>query len=218
MLIRILQRLCEYVIPSLKKTPAKNVGQVSSLPETVASVATVIHAYTGDITAYTGDAIVNAANTELMAGGGVCGAIFAKAGHAALQDACDAAGPCQTGEARTTSGFDLPAKFIVHAVGPIYVENQDNAALLSNAYRSALSEAVHVGAKSIAFPAISTGIYGYPLDEATAVAVATVKDFCAKNPALERVDFVCFSQSVLEVYQRHLGDTPVLTATPSLNM
>lgn len=161
----------------------------------------------GDITEYNGDAIVNAANTQLMAGGGVCGAIFKKAGYEELQDACDKVGPTVTGGAKTTPGFALPAKFIVHAVGPVYTEGQDNAKLLGDAYRSALSEALRVGAKSIAFPAISTGIYGYPLEDATEVALKAVKEFCADNPGIERVDFVCFSPEIEEVYKRKMEFT-----------
>lgn len=165
---------------------------------------TVLHAYVGDITKYEGDAIVNAANSQLAAGGGVCGAIFRAAGHIELQNACDEAGHCPTGQARTTPGFGLQAKYVVHAVGPIFEEGQDNASLLASAYRSSLQEALRVGAKSIAFPAISTGIYGYPLGDATTIAVQTVTQFCAENPGIERVDFTCFSPEILLVYQEAL--------------
>lgn len=169
--------------------------------------ATQLNAALGNITRYEGDAIVNAANTQLMEGGGVCGAIFAAAGRTALQAACDAAGPCPTGSAKATKGFGLRARFIIHAVGPVYDKGRtDNADLLASAYTSALAEAIRIGARSVAFPAISTGIYGYPLDAATLIAVQTVKTFCEANPAIDSVDFVCFGDDVLRLYQATLDE------------
>ena len=135
-----------------------------------------LEAVRGDITRETTDAIVNAANTGLARGGGVCGAIFAAAGPG-LADACAALGGCPTGDARATPGFALPARFIVHAVGPVWHGgDRGEPELLASAYRRALEVAGEVGAASIAFPAISTGIFGYPLEPATTIAVRTAAD------------------------------------------
>lgn len=131
----------------------------------------------GDLTEQTTDAIVNAANEGLQRGGGVCGAIFAKAGARELQAACDRIGRCPTGEARLTPGFGIPVKGIIHAVGPVYRDGKHGEpALLASAWTSALTLADEAGYRSIAFPSISTGIYGYPLTEAaTTVATALVE-------------------------------------------
>jgi O-acetyl-ADP-ribose deacetylase (regulator of RNase III) len=153
-----------------------------------------------DITTLAVDAIVNAANTGLAPGGGVCGAIHRGAGPA-LAAACERLAPCPVGEARITPGFDLPARFVIHAVGPVWQGGQaGEAGLLASAYRSALALAREQGLKSIAFPAISTGIYGYPLEAATEVAVATVRDELARPGSLERVIFACFNQAALDAY------------------
>ncbi len=129
----------------------------------------------GDITQQDTDAIVNAANAQLQAGGGVCGAIFAAAGAAELQAACDRLGGCPTGQARLTEGFRIPVKGIIHAVGPIYRGGRvGEAEQLASAWRSSLDIADAHGYQSIAFPSISTGIYGYPLLEASAVVGATL--------------------------------------------
>ncbi|MFM7271273.1 MAG: macro domain-containing protein [Actinomycetes bacterium] len=155
----------------------------------------------GDLTQQTVDAIVNAANEGLRAGGGVCGAIFAAAGPG-LAEACEPLAPCPTGEARTTPGFALPARWIVHAVGPVWQGGATGEpAQLAAAYRSALEEAAAVGARSIAFPAISTGIYGYPLEPATEIAVAAG---AAAPPGIDEVRFVCFDGAVVAVYRRIL--------------
>jgi O-acetyl-ADP-ribose deacetylase (regulator of RNase III) len=125
----------------------------------------------GDIVDQDVDAIVNAANSHLAAGAGVCGAIFRAAGPTEMAQACAAAGPCPTGEARSTPGFGLTARWVVHAVGPIWAGgDQGEEALLRAAYRSALAEAERIGAHSIAFPVLSTGVYGYPLEEGCQVA------------------------------------------------
>lgn len=157
----------------------------------------------GDITTQTVDAIVNAANDGLATGGGVCGAIFAAAGPG-LAEACAAVAPCPTGEARTTPGYGLPAPWIIHAVGPVWRGGDaGEPEMLASAYRAALDAAVRVGARSIAFPAISTGIYGYPLGAATAIAVAT----CAAAPdGIDEVRFVCFDPSTADIYRRALDD------------
>jgi O-acetyl-ADP-ribose deacetylase (regulator of RNase III) len=155
----------------------------------------------GDITRLEVDAIVNAANTSLAPGGGVCGAIHAAAGSE-LARACREAGPCPTGEARVTPGFDLVARWVIHAVGPVWNgggSGEEEA--LASAYRAALRRAREVGAHSVAFPAISTGIYGYPLEEATRVAVSTVRDDVAYHDDPGEVIFCCFGAEVLEAYR-----------------
>ena len=134
------------------------------------------------ITQLKADAVVNAANDGLRAGGGVCGAIFRDAGHAKLQAACNAIGHCDTGSAVITPGFDLPAKYIIHAVGPIWNGGSfGERDQLYGAYASSLALAVENGCKSIAFPLISSGIYGYPVPEAWEVAISACKDFLASN-------------------------------------
>ncbi len=131
-----------------------------------------------DITTLKVDAIVNAANTQLLAGGGVCGAIFRAAGYRELQAACSKLAPIQTGEAVITPGFNLPAKFIIHTAGPIYHGGQfGEENLLRNCYTNSLKLAAENNLKSIAFPLISSGIYGYPPADALNVAIRTIKDF-----------------------------------------
>ena len=157
----------------------------------------------GDITAESVDAIVNAANEHLAPGGGVCGAIHA-AGGPAIERECRRIGHCPTGGAVATTAGDLPARWVIHAVGPVWQGGgRGEAGLLAAAYRSALDEAARVGARSIAFPAISTGIYGYPLADATAVAVETVRNW--KGEGVDLVRFVCFDGRTLEAYRRELG-------------
>jgi len=155
-----------------------------------------------DITTLDTDVIVNAANTGLLPGGGVCGAIHRAAGPA-LAKACAAIGGCPTGEARITPGFDLQATHIIHAVGPVWRGGEEGEAeLLAGAYRACLELARGHGCRSIAFPAISTGVYGYPLEEATRIAVATVRAFSAEAGSLEVVHFACFDPRTLEAYRR----------------
>jgi len=160
-----------------------------------------------DITTLDVDAIVNAANEHLAPGGGVCGAIHRAAGPE-LAAACARLSGCPTGEARITPGFRLPAKFVIHAVGPVwYGGGSHEAELLASAYRSSLRLADEHGLKSIAFPAISTGIFGYPLEAATTVAVETVRSTLASGSTVERVVFACFSAEVLAAYrQAGVGD------------
>ena len=160
----------------------------------------------GDITSMRVDAIVNAANEQLVAGGGVCGAIFAAAGHRQLQDACDAIGGCATGSAVATPAFDLGANgitAIVHAVGPRW-DDTDPAAmdrLLSSAYRSALNVAAQVGARSIAFPALSTGIFGFPPQRASVIAAAEVR---TREADFERIVLVAFDEPTEEILREAL--------------
>ncbi len=155
-----------------------------------------------DITTLDVDAIVNAANPALAPGGGVCGAIHAAAGPG-LARACEKLGSCPTGEARITPGFRLEARFVIHAVGPVWHGgDRAESRLLASAYESSLALAGERRLRSIAFPAISTGIYGYPLDAATRVAVETVRRAAPRWPTLERVVFACFGADTLEAYQR----------------
>jgi O-acetyl-ADP-ribose deacetylase (regulator of RNase III) len=162
-----------------------------------------LEAVHGDITAETTDAIVNAANPALARGAGVCGAIFAKAGPE-LDDACAALGGCPTGDAKATPGFGLPARWIVHAVGPVWHGGgEGEPELLASAYRRSLAVAAEAGARSIAFPAISTGIYGYPLEPATATAVHTCRE--SSPSGIELVRFVCFDRPTLDVYAAELA-------------
>lgn len=136
-----------------------------------------------DITKMNVDAIVNAANTELQMGGGVCGAIFKAAGEKKLRAACAKLAPIKTGEAVITPGFDLPAKYIIHAVGPIYQQwgPEQSRQYLRDAYTNSLKIAVQNRCQSIAFPLISSGIYGYPSDEALQVASLAIQDFLKNN-------------------------------------
>ena len=159
-----------------------------------------IEAQLVDITTLAVDAIVNAANSRLAPGGGVCGAIHRAAGPD-LAAACARVGPCPTGEARLTPGFRLPARFVIHAVGPIWDGGgAAESKLLRSAYRSSLALAQDHRLASIAFPAISTGIYGYPLEAATAVAVSTVRQFLETPGSIVRVVFACFAPEVLGAY------------------
>ena len=163
----------------------------------------------GDITKQQTNAIVNAANSSLLGGGGVDGAIHRAAGSALL-DACVAVrnrqGGCKTGEAVITTGGNLPAKYVIHTVGPVW--NGDKAEkeqLLANSYSNCLKLAVENGVESISFPSISTGIYHFPKDKATAIAVTTVKEFLAENTTLKQVVFVCFDDENYALYKDFIG-------------
>lgn len=151
----------------------------------------------GDIVEQDVDVVVNAANEQLAAGAGVCGAIFAAAGPVELAEACRTVAPCPTGQARSTPGFSLRARWVVHAVGPVWQGGAaGEEALLRDAYRSALAEAVRLGARSIAFPALSTGVYGYPLEEGCRVALEELR--AAPEP-LTDVRFVAFDERTQRV-------------------
>jgi O-acetyl-ADP-ribose deacetylase (regulator of RNase III) len=155
-----------------------------------------------DITTLDTDAIVNAANESLAPGGGVCGAIHRAAGPE-LARACAEIGRCPTGEARLTPGFRLSARFVIHAVGPVWQGGDaGEPALLASAYRSAMQLATAHGLRSIAFPALSTGIYGYPLELATQVAVNEVRAWSRADSTIERVVFACFSPEVERAYRQ----------------
>lgn len=153
-----------------------------------------------DITEFDGDCIVNAANTELRAGGGVCGAIFKKAGYKELQDECNSFAPIKTGEAVITKGYNLKAKYIIHTAGPIY-SGPSSAKYLKASYLNSLKLADEKGLKSIAFPSISTGIYGYPKEEAAKIALDVVLNYKPKN--LKEVILICFDKETLDIYRRN---------------
>jgi O-acetyl-ADP-ribose deacetylase (regulator of RNase III) len=170
-------------------------------------MATELIAVYGDITKMNVDAIVNAANRWLMAGGGVDGAIHRAAGPE-LQRACEQIeGGCPTGEARITPGFRLPATWVIHAVGPVWQGGYEGEReLLVACYRNSLTLATAYQLRSIAFPAISIGVYGFPVELATAIAVQAVHDFCTATPTtVERAIFACYSPEVLQAYERVLA-------------
>ena len=154
------------------------------------------------------DAIVNAANDGLWAGGGVCGAIFRAAGHEKLQAACDAIGHCDTGSAVITPGFDLKAKYIIHAVGPVWQGGDHREPrLLYGAYYKSLELAVENGCRSIGFPLISAGIFGYPIDKAWRKAIQACNDFFKKNPDADlQVIFAVLDNRILALGQQTLDE------------
>lgn len=151
----------------------------------------------GDITEFDTDAIVNAANSSLLGGGGVDGAIHRAAGPGLLEE-CRRLDGCKTGEAKITEGYRLKARHVIHTVGPVYRDGQDNARFLRSCYLRSLELASLNGLKSIAFPSISTGVYGYPPEEAARVALEAVNDFLGKDDSLERVVMVSFDERNLQ--------------------
>lgn len=158
----------------------------------------------GDITKIKADAIVNAANSSLLGGGGVDGAIHRAAGSELLAE-CKTLGGCPTGEARITKGYTLPAKYIIHTVGPVYSGSPKDSSLLSQCYQNSFKLAVEKGIKTIAFPAISCGIYGYPIEDACKIALDTTYRILKKNNALEKVIFVLFSKNDEKIYRQCLN-------------
>ena len=159
-----------------------------------------------DITKLKVDAIVNAANTSLLGGGGVDGAIHRAAGKELVAE-CRSLGGCKTGDAKLTKGYNLPARFIIHTVGPVWQGgNNGEPELLANCYRKSMQIAAERKLESLAFPCISTGIYGYPKDKAAEVAVKTCSDELRKNKSILKIIFCCYGQDNYEIYQRVLGD------------
>jgi O-acetyl-ADP-ribose deacetylase (regulator of RNase III) len=154
----------------------------------------------GDITKLDVDAIVNAANMTLLGGGGVDGAIHRAAGTELLAE-CRTLGGCRPGEAKITRGYGLPARFVIHTVGPVWREGEGNEPeILTNCYRSALQLAVENGIKTIAFPAISCGAYGYPIPEAAQIAIKTTRNFLATEDQIDKVIFVLWGEDIYDAY------------------
>jgi O-acetyl-ADP-ribose deacetylase (regulator of RNase III) len=160
----------------------------------------------GDITKQKVDAIVNAANTSLLGGGGVDGAIHRAAGPQLLEE-CRTLGGCPTGEAKITKGYELPAQWVIHTVGPVWSGGERNEdKLLANCYRNSLKLAVEHGIKTVAFPSISTGAYRFPLERATRIAIKEVIDVLEREPSIEKVVFVCFGDRAYNTYKRTLAE------------
>jgi len=157
----------------------------------------------GDITRLAVDAIVNAANTKLLGGGGVDGAIHRAAGPQLLAE-CRTIGGCPTGEARITGGYNLPARHVIHTVGPVYGGKPQDSQLLTNCYSNSLKLAVENNLTTIAFPAISCGVYGYPIEDACKIAVDTSCAFLKHHPSLQKIIFILFSENDCAVYKSYL--------------
>lgn len=160
----------------------------------------IIKIIQGDITKLEVDAIVNAANTSLLGGGGVDGAIHRSAGPQLLQE-CKTLGGCKTGEAKITKGYKLPAKFVIHTVGPVWHGGKNNEdELLANCYKNSLKLSLKNNIKTIAFPCISTGVYGFPKERAAKIAITQTKNFLKDNKSIESVTFVCFDDESYGIY------------------
>jgi O-acetyl-ADP-ribose deacetylase len=187
---------------------------VEQMKKTSSEVAARMQVVQGDITSLVVDAIVNAANETLLGGGGVDGAIHRAAGPRLL-DECQSLGGCPTGQAKITSAYDLKAKRVIHTVGPVYQGGKlGEAELLSSCYRQSLRLARDSNLQSIAFPCISTGIYGYPIHEACEIAVSTVMEWLQTNSIPSTVLFCCYSLDDADVYRHRLSQASMRSETP----